>query len=841
MKDLMLGAVRLLVATVLFLMGLSATNADTFYDSLQATTINPNLRASAFPQFSIAPTISGVVFSKPVGIEHGAAWLTTCFAATGDFTATVVADRANLGNAALGLGCYAFTSGYPAAQDVAVNPAAYSSGWADTFFARPNFAASNIWTSEGMPSVAVLEEAQSGLLRLRRTGNTLIADYSTDGVNFTLRNALSSPFFEGPTTFSLLLTQEYGSTDFNEGLFRDFSITADGLIPVPEPSALVLLGIGAIGLLAYMWRRRGRMMRIHIATVSLLSGMMALIACRSADAEVLLYDAFNSGAATGWTEYDGSFAVVGGAYQITSNNGDWSNNNDARATVGSTSWSDYRVDFDYKIINTGSSGWPTAFLFRVQDMASGTDNEHAYQFQLGPNVLGFAKIYGTWTERTILEEVNVSLALETWHHFRLDISGTTGAAFVDGNHIMTYDGFTDYPTGAIALKSINGGSALFDNVLVQSIPEPSTLVLLGVGAIGVLFHVRRRRRTLVSCVIAGFSIVLATSAAQADVFNMGTGFTSLEMVPVGNPGNAGEWSGQSYSGYGTDRVCGEVDYVYNIGKFEVTAGQYTAFLNAVAKTDTYGLYNTSMWSGTYGCKIQQSGSAGSYAYSVASDYANRPVNYVSWGDAARFANWLHNGQPTGTQSLSTTEDGAYYLNGATTNAALQAVGREADWKWAITSEDEWYKAAYYKGGGTNTGYWNYPTSSDTVPGRDMADASGNNANYYEVSPYPIDSPYYTTQVGEFQMSDSPYGTFDQGGNIWEWTEALLYSSYRGLRGGSFSDVSDHLLASNRNDYNPTFEYRSVGFRVASVPEPGSLTLFVAAAGGLLIWRLRRNG
>ena len=41
-----------------------------------------------------------------------------------------------------------------------------------------------------------------------------------------------------------------------------------------------------------------------------------------------------------------------------------------------------------------------------------------------------------------------------------------------------------------------------------------------------------------------------------------------------------------------DRICGSVGYNYNIGKYEVTAGQYTEFLNAVARTDTYGLYNT---------------------------------------------------------------------------------------------------------------------------------------------------------------------------------------------------------------------------------------------------------
>ena len=133
-------------------------------------------------------------------------------------------------------------------------------------------------------------------------------------------------------------------------------------------------------------------------------------------------------------------------------------------------------------------------------------------------------------------------------------------------------------------------------------------------------------------------VVACISGVQAEVV--------IDTVPVGNPGNAGELSGAGAGGWGPDRICGAVDYVYRIGTFEVTAGQYTEFLNAVAATDTYGLYNTAMLSSNRGCKIRQTGSPGGYAYLVDADgddledtdWVDRPVNYVSWGDAARFSN-----------------------------------------------------------------------------------------------------------------------------------------------------------------------------------------------------------
>ncbi len=114
-------------------------------------------------------------------------------------------------------------------------------------------------------------------------------------------------------------------------------------------------------------------------------------------------------------------------------------------------------------------------------------------------------------------------------------------------------------------------------------------------------------------------------------------------------------------------------------------------------------------------------------------------------------------------------------------------------------------------------YYNYPTSRNIGPSNVLGDPTdpGNNATFYDGG-YTIGSPYYRTEVGAHENSDSPYGTFDQGGNVWEWNGAVLYGSYRGLRGGSFGLNVYNLHAAYRINGDPSFEYNNVGFRVAEV-------------------------
>jgi hypothetical protein len=339
-------------------------------------------------------------------------------------------------------------------------------------------------------------------------------------------------------------------------------------------------------------------------------------------------------------------------------------------------------------------------------------------------------------------------------------------------------------------------------------------------------------RGVARAAVLGAVMLLGAGAVQAVV---------IDTVPVGNPGNAAD----PETGYGA------VAYEYNTGKYEVTAGQYTAFLNAVAKTDTYGLYSTLMTDtsdSNKGCNIQRSGTSGSYTYSVASDWANRPVNYVSWGDAARFANWLTNGQPTDGQDLTTTENGSYYLNGARTKEELGAVARIADGArtpgkkyYFIPTEDEWYKAAYHdKSSGLAGHYFDYPTGSDSVPSNLLVNPTdpGNNATFRS-NGYTIGSPYWRTEVGDHENSDSPYGTFDQGGNVLECNEAVT-ASLRGMRGGSFYFDGTWLATDRYYDgyYSPAAGDKLIGFRVSEIPEPGTMALLALGGVGMF---MRRRG
>ena len=484
----------------------------------------------------------------------------------------------------------------------------------------------------------------------------------------------------------------------------------------------------------------------------------------------------------------------------------------------------------------------------VQPGSGGLDDAQAFEW--GPD--GDLYVVSNNTNQVLKFDGSTGDFISVFISAGTGLAGPRGLAFgPDGdlyvssgttNEILRYDGATGTALGVFASGL---GSPWY--LEFSPVPEPATLSLLAIGGLVML-----RRQRIASLVIVVSLIAMgASSAAMANVFDMGLGLTSLETVPVGNAANAGELSGDGAGGWGSNRICGAVDYEYNIGKYEVTAGQYCEFLNAVASIDTHGLYNTHMDVDVdfYGCGIKRDGVAGAYSYSVSQDRANRPANFVSFGDAMRFANWLHNEQPNGSQCLGTTEEGAYSLNGETNEVALLKATRRESWKWAVTSEDEWYKAAYYDPSAGQ--YFDYATGSNNLPANDIVSPDpGNSANYYRswANDLTLGYPYFYTEAGEFENSPSPYGTFDQSGNIWEWNEAVIdawwaeptaAAQWRGVRGGAWDIYeSSALVAAYRFCYDPTLTERSnFGFRIVQVPEPATVSLL--ALGGMAALRRRK--
>ena len=302
---------------------------------------------------------------------------------------------------------------------------------------------------------------------------------------------------------------------------------------------------------------------------------------------------------------------------------------------------------------------------------------------------------------------------------------------------------------------------------------------------------------------------------------------TIDWVTVGNPGNAEDPAdGDSYR-TGIQHF-GAVAYTYKIARNETTIGQYCEFLNAVAKSDPYQLYSTSMAQANI-VGISRSGSSGSYSYAVIGSSANKPVTIVSWFDAARFCNWLHNGQGSGS-----TETGAYTLNGAMSGNYTVNPGAQV----RIPSENEWYKAAYYDAtkGGTG-GYWLYPTRSNLLGGKTIGNPNSANYNHGKVD-YP---GMGLTDVGAYGAnSASFYGTNDQGGNVFEWNDAVV--SGRGLRGGCWFSIYESLASSSRGDAGAeSYDY---GFRVAGVAEPTATSQAasaITATGATLNGSVNANG
>jgi hypothetical protein len=281
----------------------------------------------------------------------------------------------------------------------------------------------------------------------------------------------------------------------------------------------------------------------------------------------------------------------------------------------------------------------------------------------------------------------------------------------------------------------------------------------------------------------------------------------ISRLNVGVPGNADDVTG-----------FGGVPLAYAISPTEITNRQYVAFLNAVARTaDPAGLFSVS---GDPAYGIARTGSPGSHQYAAVPGREELPVNFVSVYDAMRFVNWLENDQPVGVEGPGTTETGTYTITSGGVDA--NSITRNPDRLFALPTEDEWYKAAYFDPGSAT--YFATPAFSNGPITCAAPGSAPDTANC-------DDAVGDLTAVGAYTASASPNGTFDQGGNVWEWTEEIAGVNRR-IRGGAFDSAPGDLEASASGlDDDPLDESADLGFRV--VPEPDAMLSLVAGAAALL--------
>ena len=141
---------------------------------------------------------------------------------------------------------------------------------------------------------------------------------------------------------------------------------------------------------------------------------------------------------------------------------------------------------------------------------------------------------------------------------------------------------------------------------------------------------------------------------------------------------------------------------------------------------------------TYGGIDVSAAAAPGAKYASKTGRALWPATYVSYYNALRFANWMHNGQPdlppavTGLLA-SVTEDGVYDLV-----LPHDQILRKPGATWALPTENEMCKAAFY------------------VPS--------------------------TRSYSDLGSALSPWSLLNLGGGAYEWTETIHASGMRRLRG-----------------------------------------------------------
>ena len=186
--------------------------------------------------------------------------------------------------------------------------------------------------------------------------------------------------------------------------------------------------------------------------------------------------------------------------------------------------------------------------------------------------------------------------------------------------------------------------------------------------------------------LAALFVFISADCAGADTFGSGANTFDIAFVPIGNPGNAPDTTGNP-------NPAGSVAYTYRIGKYEISEQMVD--------------------------KANAEGGLGIDRIPLGPD---KPATYVNWNEAARFVNWLNTSSGSTPAYKFALQPGAAGYNA---NAGIQLwIPSDAGYNpnnlyhnslahYVLPSVNEWYKAAYYNP--TSGVYYDYPTGSNSVP------------------------------------------------------------------------------------------------------------------------------
>jgi formylglycine-generating enzyme len=298
-----------------------------------------------------------------------------------------------------------------------------------------------------------------------------------------------------------------------------------------------------------------------------------------------------------------------------------------------------------------------------------------------------------------------------------------------------------------------------------------------------------------------------TASAQlvTESFGSGANAFTMDFAMIGNPGNAADTTG-------SPNPAGSVAYIYSLGKYEVSR-------DMINKANAEGGLGITLFDMT----------------NFGGNGVNRPATGTSWYEAAKFVNWLNSS--TGYVAAYKFDASGNFQLWSSTDAGYNANNRfrNSNARYWLPSTDEWYKGAF---GSPNGTWFNYPTGSNTIPTSVAGGTSANTAVYSRTS---SSGPADITNAGGL----SAYGTMGQGGNVLEYTETEYDGvnnstvDFREVRGGQWGVTLPTASSGARSATSPTGEQNTIGFRVATVPEPSALSLLAIGLGGLALVRRRK--